>query len=689
MEDFNGYQSNLSKELETDDKPQEKAKPSVVDDPNSILAQKVREAFQRAVVHKATLGINCRIFEAWHSLNQSYTPDQVAKIQKNRGALIHSGGFARLHRSFIAWYEDLMSQIKHRPWTLEPSPIPELPKKAVNEIVAQVTMELATGRVSPKESDIVAALRSEQKAALAYFNKKAEAAAARATTIIEDQMLDGDFSDALSQFMQDISPYPAAFLISPDLTVEPRQEWRGDRIKTVNRKLYKTTSIGPAAVFPMPDCSTTQDGEGLFVVQEVSRDFLANLLAYSDNKESGVVSSALKMVLEENGQGHWWGQDADMTGNALENGVNYYEKLRGIAGSAVDAHTFSVIRYWTKLSESDCDSMSIEHTSTVKYGMVPVEIWVCANRVIFAAKNNDGMGRRPVHKASYQPLPRSFWGMSLYDIVSGTEKIANKTIRELPSHLQLATSSIVEVDAMRMGKRTINNELPLNKAILTDQDYTRGGHGAFRVHQFQSHLPDVLQVMKALDDRIENLTGIRRFMSGATDLGVAGRTNGVVNALQTNSSKLIIQVQNYVNRTVIVPIVEQFYMLNLAYGDDRSMAGDLVVRVRGSDGLAQKEIFDAKIEKLMQYGMTAMMQPNAMTGETMLSPLDAQALLQNYFSANGYELQFTKTPQDALQLGSGGPSSMQGAMGTGGMPRIDGRSNPANLAPANVPIPAG
>jgi hypothetical protein len=151
-------------------------------------------------------------------------------------------------------------------------------------------------------------------------------------------------------------------------------------------------------------------------------------------------------------------------------------------------------------------------------------------------------------------------------------------------------------------------------------------------------------------------------------LSSAARTGGIVNSLMRNSSKLIILTQSFVNRRVIVPLVEHYYTLNMIYSKRKGIKGDLKVVVRGSDGLQKKELFNEQMEKMLQYGASW-----AQSG--YIDKRDFQELVLKWFDGNGADLGFTPRPSETDVF-----TPQAGPVGDGGMAVIDGRSNPRQLA---------
>ena len=256
----------------------------------------------------------------------------------------------------------------------------------------------------------------------------------------------------------------------------------------------------------------------------------------------------------------------------------------------------------------------------------------------------------------------------LHDVLRDLEKMANKAMRELVSHSSVSLGFFGELDVARAGKNNTNNDLLINQIMRVEPDYTRGGHSALKIQTIESKIPHIISLIDKYSTLAEDMTGIRRFMSGSVDLSSAARTGGIVNSLMRNSSKLVVLVQSYVNRCVIVPIVEQYYTLNMLYSTKKGIKGDLKVVIRGSDGLQKQELFSAQMEKMLQYGA-------AWAESGYIDKRDFQALILQWFDGSGADLAFTARPSEVELF-----KPQSGPVGDGGMEVIDGRSNPQPMA---------
>ena len=645
------------------------------DELSAILETKLKDAIN----YKQRIGVQCRLYEAWHAAQGKYTPQALCKLAENKSPQVYYALFAQQRRTGLAWYEDLVSQIKEKPWTLEPTPVATLPKTAKDQIVQKVLQDIITGSEQVSRKNMREALTSEQKLTLRMLQQKASSIADRATTVIYDQLAEGGWTREFKQFRSDLFEYCNAFILAPEVTSERKMQWSGDKVKSVQQTVMNVRCVSPFSVFPMPDCTTPQNGEGVWIIDEVPRNALIGL-----QDADGSIPDAIDEILKTQDKG-WFAGSAYREDNKFEADGSYYQS-RTILGVEENSMSYSICKFFGDLRQSalvDKNGKTIVKLQKIDKDMptIPVEIWLCAGKMIRAVRNNHPEGKRPLFTSSYERKPRSFWGGGIFDILKDTELKINKINRELVKHVGSTMGYFGELDTARIGRNPIGNEVPLNTILKTDGDYTRGGHSALKFHDIPSKIMDAITLIGHYEREGESLTGIRRFMSGATDLGVAGRTNGVVNALQTNSTKLIVAVQGDVNTEVIAPLVDFYYKLNLTYGTDQSIKGDLEVIVRGSDGLAQREIFDRKLETMLQYGSSwaTAVGPD---GQTFIDARDFKAMIADYFAANGRELVYTIRPEEAEQL------TPQGQLGDGRMPGIDGRSAPANLSGGFAPIPA-
>jgi hypothetical protein len=628
------------------------------------ICNSIKEKFQVAMTHKDAEGVTCRLRQAWYAQKSQYLPEFADTLAKASSADVYFGLFAMQRATAIAQHTNLMSQVKDKPWTLEPTPNPSVMKDIRDGIIQSVVSDVING--SLPSGDTISGAKTEiaRQAELTQrkIYQKSAAIAEKHSTLIKDQMLEGGLLTAFPEFVQDIFTYPNAFFIAPEAVEKTVLTYKKNSVVEAEKIVYEIRTVSPFNVYPMPDCTNTQDGEGVFLIEEVSANTLAS---FKGGKLA--FDGAIDEVLESHSNG-WWAGINSATGKNEETSKSY--QARGLAGSSDMLKTYSVMRYFGKINTEDAIESKIIQKPKKGEKTKPtteVEVWICGNRVIRAGINNSSLAGRPIHTASFRVTPRSFWGVGLFDVLKDVERLANKALREIVSHSATAFGFFGEIDMTRIGKNQINNSTLLNNFMRVDADYTRGGHTALKMQSLESKIPHIIALIDKYVVIAEDLTAIRRFMSGSADLSSAVRTSGVMNALMTNSSMLIIMVQDYINNTVIAPMVRQYYTLNMLYSSDKSIKGDLQVVIRGSDGIQKKELFNGQVEKMLQYGA-------AWAANGHIDPRDFKQLIGEWFKVNGNPLTFTISPSEQNAL------NPQGQVGEGGMPMIDGRSNPQPVA---------
>ena len=92
----------------------------------NALATHIRHAFSRAADERRSSGIEERMLKAQRSLRMEYDPEDLTLIEK--GQDIYLGVIALKCRAAESWVSDIMTNEGQKPWTTEPTPIPDLPE---------------------------------------------------------------------------------------------------------------------------------------------------------------------------------------------------------------------------------------------------------------------------------------------------------------------------------------------------------------------------------------------------------------------------------------------------------------------------------------------------------------------------------------------------------------------------------
>ena len=82
-----------------------------------------------------------------------------------------------------------------------------------------------------------------------------------------------------------------------------------------------------------------------------------------------------------------------------------------------------------------------------------VEATLIGQHVIRVKINRDPLERRPYHTASFQPVPGSFWGQGIPELMADIQDVCNATARSLVNNLAISSGPQVEVYQERLQAR--------------------------------------------------------------------------------------------------------------------------------------------------------------------------------------------------------------------------------------------
>jgi hypothetical protein len=196
------------------------------------LAAYVMDCFDRARRHRDDIGVTEAIIDSLRRFRGKYTHDELQKFQ---GVAVYRGLTGMLVRSAFSWLKDAYFNAQDRPWTLDPTPEPELPETIAQELKDSIEFEIANsigneaalqGMPSQQSYDFIAQLKnSAQQMAQAYAGESAKGM----TKVIEDQLLEASFRDTLSEHLLDVSVFPYAVLKGPIIRRRKIPVWSKNR----------------------------------------------------------------------------------------------------------------------------------------------------------------------------------------------------------------------------------------------------------------------------------------------------------------------------------------------------------------------------------------------------------------------------------------------------------------------------
>lgn len=517
-----------------------------------------------------------------------YDPDMLASIAKQGGSTIYMMLFATKARQAKALLADvLVNSGADKPWTVSPTPDPELPPVEVNAIMQAVFQEVAQAEMMGLPMSLADIRQKMIDAKQMLENQVMETArvyAQRAERKIEDMMVEGGWLDALDQFIDDMMVFKTAVLKGPVVRKVPVLKWVPGpngltTPQTISEEKVEWDRVDPFNIYPAPWSKTVHDG---FLIErhKLSRGDLNAMIGVD-----GYDEAAIREVLAEHGTGglHEW-LSIDTERESAEGRDN-------LAGATNRSDLIDALQYW------GCVSGKLLREWGMTADEVPdeakeyeVECWLIGSKVIKAVINPDPLYRRPYYTDGYSRIPGAFWHNSLYDVVRDCQDMCNSAARALANNLGIASGpqAVVNIDRLPSGE-DISEMYPW-KIWQMSADPMGTSAKPVDFFQPQSNAAELMGVFQKFSELADEYSGIPRYMTGlAGGEGGAGRTASGMSMMIGNASKQIKQLIGSIDLHVISKSVERAYHWLMQYDEDADLKGDLKIVARGALSLVTKD----------------------------------------------------------------------------------------------------
>ena len=564
------------------------------------LAGYIRKKWMSAMLAKQQTS-EIKMLKSVRARRGEYDPDKLAQLREQGSSTIYMMLTSNKCRAASSWLKDtLVTATEDKPWTIEPSPMPELPPNQVQGIMQQAQQEVETLYMQgtpPTDQQVRERLLEMKDMAMSHMQDIAKRTAERMELKMSDQLFEGNWNKAFSEFLDDITTFPSAIMKGPVVRKRPKLKWvpgpNGTYdMSVVDELALEWERVDPFNLYPAADMSDIEDG-AIIERHKLSRADLQAMMGVE-----GFSEDAIRGVLEEYGKGglrDWIYVDMNKASaegkstmgvqqnpSELIDALQYWGSVQG-----------QLLRDWGMTEEEIPDPL-------MDY---PIEGWIVGHWTIKAAVNPDPMGRKPYFKASYEEVPGAFWGNSVADLCRDTQDICNAAARSLVNNLSIASGPQVVYNIDRLPQGENITQLYPWKVWQVTSDPLAGSAPPMQFYQPNSMAAELMAVYEKFATLADEYTGIPRYMTGDSPAGGAGRTASGMSMLMTNAGKSIKQVIANIDATVIKPAIDRLYFYNMRYGTDPDLKGDINVRAKGAASLVQKEQAQVRQNQFLQIAL--------------------------------------------------------------------------------------
>lgn len=476
------------------------------------------------------------------------------------------------------------------PWTIIPTPRPDISPVAKDEVFQAVKRELQQTNFGGDPALLIEAIRQQKRVMMEREQEKAKKSADAMLLLMEDQCAEGGFTRALTDFLQWFPVYPYAVFAGPYITRAPRLVW-GRNKPRISTEVFPTfRAISPFDFVYSPDSPDTQRGTCIFTRTLWTRRELMNAAMLP-----GYISKTILDVLKDADS------SPDFNLSWLSRSPDAAQRNMALWSSNVSP--IEVLTHYGLMSGRELQKYDIKGLTASEF--YNCQISLVAGRVIEVRVFSDPkMQTRPVYTASfYKTGGDRIAGDGIAQRLRDIERAYLASLMYLLRNAANASAPICEADYRRisayMGEGEVGQLVP-GGMYLSDSDLGNSNIPAFRFTHIPSNIPAYAQLMEMFMQLADRVTNIPAALHGEAVGSGAMRTFRGMSMLQGNATKALHAATDNIAYGVFQPLGSLLYNMNMLYAKDMSVKGDSQIITKGAEGLLQKEMEKQSAMEILQ-----------------------------------------------------------------------------------------
>ena len=489
---------------------------------------------------------------------------------------------------FKAMIAEILDPIMSQPFTLEPSPIVELPpdvaqrlRDAVRERLPQL-VQMAGG----DQSKLMNIIDEFTSATRQYEFEAAQRAAERMTTSVRDKLMDADFEKEFNDWLYNFVVYPLAIIKGPFYVIDSKRKWGTFGLTFVDDMVMKVKNISPFDFFPAPKAKDPHTCPYVIERTRVHAGQLVDMVG-----DDGYDEEAIDLALEE--------YDRYIIPYNVGNSESAPDSDPDISDSdaSKDDGYYDLLGFYGRIRGKALAMYGVEVEDERRF--YEAEVWVLGGYVIKAILNSNDKGRRPFEVKAFSSTTGEMWGKSPVEIIRDSQRQCTVSGRALARNMEYASAPIGEVTARNvLGDDDPQEIYPM---MMRAVSATTGGQNVYRFYSVPSLAGELMGVYDKFYRVGFDLLGIPPLAFGdATGAATLGRTSGGVAMVMNQASKAVKQTMASVERDITKPLIQKFVDEEMIFNPDPSIRGDVEVQVNGVRSLAEKEAKEGSLEWAIQ-----------------------------------------------------------------------------------------
>ncbi len=553
------------------------------------LAAMVRKDWETAKQHRARENLNDRLLDCLRRRKGEYSASKLSAIKSMGGSEIFMKLTGAKVHAAKSWIADIYSPSGDKPWSIEATPIPELPPNIEQELTQKAVQgALSLGVPLEVMQQLIEKHRSRLKDELKVeASERAEGMASH----IEDELVQGDFHAQFDAFLDDFVTYPYAIFKGPIYRKKKSLKWvdlgTGEYEPQITDKIVKQVRrVSPFDYYPSP-ASVKPNDHWEIELHRLTPEDLTSMRGAAGYSNENIAKALLQY--REGGLNEWVWNDSER------------RRLEGKDHFASQSQTIDAIEWSGKVSGLMLLEWGMNPASiSDPYDEYQVSVMLVGNYVIRAVLNPDPRKESDYYKACYRDVPGSFAGEALPEILSDCQDLCNAAIRALANNMGIASGPMIYY----FGDRLVDGQDVTNmhpwKAIGVTESRNQSSTVPVGFFQPDSNATELLTVYERFSRYADAISGIPAYAYGSDQGAGAAKTASGLSMLLNAASKGIKQAIRAIDLNVIEPMVGKMYVhAMLDPTVDKEIKGDLNIKARGSHSLLHKESNNQLIQQFL------------------------------------------------------------------------------------------
>lgn len=506
-----------------------------------------------------------------------YEPDVEAKMRGSKSFLRKTR--VKVESVDARLMDLLFPANRERNYSVDSTPEPSIPEEVESEIAQRLTK--AFGKEPSKQEMKQAILKFVQEAAKKMENR------------IDDQLAESRYRDVARKVIHSGNLYGTGILKGPLVERRTRTSYVYDSEKGKYQQKVQSFAAPFLTETPIwrfyPDMTVTElkDCRYTWEHHRLSRSELVELA-----ERKTFDGSVIKSHITTNPDG-------------LIKLMNYEQHLRVMGlqiriNSSSKTGQYDVYERWGWLSGETLCAAGVEISEERMHESFFANLWMFPDGQVIKAvlQPIEGM-QYPYHFYYFDKDETSIFGEGISSIMRDDQEMINAAVRMILDNAAVTAGPQFEVFVPAFPPQANLTDIYPGKVWpRTGGDFQ---YPAIRELQFNSHMPELAEILKLFDANADETLAIPKFSYGDNPKNGAASTMGGLSMLLAQANIALKDLVVNYDEGVTKPFVSNLYSWNMTFSRDDSIKGDYNVVAKGASSLVAKEV---RAQSLAQFVST-------------------------------------------------------------------------------------